>query len=340
MIKKLAIVLLLVVAASVAVMLYAKSEVTRYVEQPLNIESEQLVTIENGKTLKSALWMMEQQGWITGNTFARLLPHLYPEVVHIRAGTYQINPGETLQQALMTMVTGEEFQFTITFIEGSRFSEWRSQLDMAKGLVHKTKDLSEAEIAKVLGESHQKLEGLLLAETYHYTEGMSDLDILKRAHQSLTRELDAAWQTRQKNLPLDTPYQALILASIIEKETAIESERQRIASVFVNRLNKGMRLQTDPTVIYGMGDKYDGNIRKKDLSTPTSYNTYVINGLPPTPISMPGVDSIRAALNPEQSRYLYFVASGNGGHVFTKSLAEHNRAVRDYLRNLRANKSN
>ncbi|WP_089140232.1 endolytic transglycosylase MltG [Vibrio rumoiensis] len=340
MIKKLAIVLLLAVAAFIAVMFYAKSEVTNYLQQPLKLDSKQLITIKHGKTLKSALWLIEKNGWINKSSFSRLLPHLHPEVVHIRAGTYQVTPGETLQQVLLTMVAGDEYQFTITFIEGSRFIEWREQLNRAKGLQHQTAGMTEAQIAKALGESREKLEGLLLAETYHYTEGMSDLDILKRAHQSLSHELDNAWQTRQENLPLKTPYDALILASIIEKETAVGSERQRIASVFVNRLNKGMRLQTDPTVIYGLGDKYDGNIRKKDLSTPTPYNTYVINGLPPTPIAMPGVDSIQAAVNPEQSAYLYFVASGNGGHVFSKSLVEHNRAVRDYLRKLRANKSN
>lgn len=336
MIKKLAILLFLAITVFVAVIFYAKSEVTHYLEQPLKLKSTQLITIEHGKTLKSALWRLEQKDWINKNPFSRLLPHLYPEVVHIRAGTYQVAPGDTLQNALMTMVAGDEFQYTITFIEGSRFSEWREQLDKGEGLVHKTKEMSEAEIAHALGERHEKLEGLLLAETYHYTEGMSDLDILKRAHQSLTRELEQAWQSKQQNLPLNTPYHALILASIIEKETAVESERQRIASVFVNRLNKRMRLQTDPTVIYGLGDKYDGNIRKRDLTTPTPYNTYVINGLPPTPIAMPGVESIRAALNPEHSTYLYFVASGNGGHVFSKSLAEHNRAVRSYLKKLRS----
>lgn len=338
MIKKLILVFIFVLALGMALVFYAKEQVKDYLLQPMQLSSEQLVTVEHGKTLRSALWSMEKQGWIEGNHFSRLLPHLYPEVVHIRAGTYQVKPGETLQQVLTTMVSGEEHQFSLTFIEGSQFKEWRTQFAQAPQLKQQTATMTEAEIAKAIGAGHDKLEGLLLAETYHYTAGMSDLDILKRAHKALTRELDKAWQTKQTHLPLKTPYQALILASIIEKETAIESERTRIASVFVNRLNKGMRLQTDPTVIYGLGDSYDGDIRKKDLSTPTPYNTYVINGLPPTPIAMPGVESIQAALNPEQSRYLYFVASGDGGHVFSRSLAEHNRAVQNYLRKLRASK--
>ncbi|OJI45892.1 putative aminodeoxychorismate lyase [Vibrio vulnificus] len=202
-------------------------------------------------------------------------------------------------------------------------------------LVHELAGLSEAEIAKRLEIPYEKLEGLFLAETYHYTYGTSDVELLKRAHEKLNRVLDKHWQQRQDKLPLKNSYEALILASIIEKETAIDEERERVASVFVNRLNKRMRLQTDPTVIYGMGEAYDGNIRKKDLRTPTPYNTYVINGLPPTPIAMAGEASIAAALNPENSSYLYFVASGKGGHVFSKTLAEHNRAVRAYLRELK-----
>ncbi|MFA0232494.1 endolytic transglycosylase MltG, partial [Vibrio sp. 10N.261.45.A7] len=199
-------------------------------------------------------------------------------------------------------------------------------------------DMSEKEIAEKLGIENEKLEGLFLAETYHYTYGTSDLDLLKRAHRDLMNVVNEEWENRADKLPLKSPYEALILASIIEKETAVASERERVSSVFVNRLNKRMRLQTDPTVIYGMGDSYDGNIRKKDLRTPTPYNTYTMSGLPPTPIAMAGKASINAALNPEKSNYLYFVASGTGGHVFSKSLTEHNRAVRAYLKQLRKNK--
>ncbi|OEF26927.1 endolytic transglycosylase MltG [Vibrio rumoiensis] len=339
MIKKLILLFIILVVAGVGAVMFAKSEVESYLNQPIKIGSDDLVTVEHGMSLRSTLSKMERAELIQASQFERLLPRLYPDFVHIKAGTYQVIPQMTLKGLLTEMVAGNEYQFTITFIEGSRFSEWRDQLLKAKGLKHKTEAMTEADIAKALGSDKEKLEGLMLAETYHYTEGTSDLAILKRSHKALVKQLNAAWETRQEGLPLQTPYQALTLASIIEKETAIESERERIASVFVNRLNKGMRLQTDPTVIYGLGDKYDGDIRKKDLTTPTPYNTYVINGLPPTPIAMPGVDSIKAALNPEKSPYLYFVASGNGGHVFSKSLAEHNRAVRNYLKQLRANKS-
>ncbi|MCE7601455.1 endolytic transglycosylase MltG [Vibrio fluvialis] len=335
MIKKLVSLLFTLLALAAVGYFYVTKQVDVYLSQPLDIQSEQLVTIPSGTSLNGALSLMTKHGWIDSQFAEKLVRRFHPELTQIKAGTYQLMPDMKLAQALKLLVSGKEHQFAITFVEGSRFSEWVAILEQNEQLKHTLTESSEADIAKQLGIEQSKLEGLFLAETYHFTKGVSDLDILKRAHRKLEGILNSAWETRQENLPLTSPYQALILASIIEKETAVESERERIASVFVNRLNKRMRLQTDPTVIYGMGDNYDGNIRKKDLRAPTPYNTYVINGLPPTPIAMPGEASIRAALNPEQSAYLYFVASGNGGHVFSKNLTEHNRAVRAYLKQLR-----
>lgn len=335
MIKKLIISIIALLVVASAGYFYVLSQVNQYLAQPLLLEKAEIVTVPQGTSLNGALKLLADKQWIQESIAARLLHRLHPELAKVKAGTYQLTPDMTLQQALLQIISGKEHQFSITFVEGSRFSEWLAILHATPELSHTLENLSEADIAGKLGIDRDKLEGLFLAATYHFTRGTSDLDILRRAHGKLQSILDAAWEKRQPELPLKDSYDALILASIIEKETAVESERGRISSVFINRLEKGMRLQTDPTVIYGMGESYDGNIRKKDLRTPTPYNTYVINGLPPTPIAMAGKASINAALNPEKGSYLYFVASGEGGHVFSKTLAEHNRAVRAYLKQLR-----
>ncbi|MDF2155954.1 endolytic transglycosylase MltG [Vibrio sp. CAU 1672] len=338
MIKKLLAVVVLIAVIGAAGAFYVVSQTKQYTKGVILLEQPQLLTVESGTSFHRVMRDLVKNNIIEASEYTRLMPHLYPELLQVRAGTYQLVPQMTLYQVLEHLNTGKEHQFAITFVEGSRFTEWIAQLSAAPSVTHDLTGLSEKEMAGKLGIERDKLEGLFLAETYHYTAGTSESQILERAHSKLNKILDAHWQERQEKLPLKDKYEALILASIIEKETAIDSERERVASVFVNRLNKRMRLQTDPTVIYGMGDAYDGNIRKKDLRTPTPYNTYTINGLPPTPIAMAGEASIEAALNPENSNYLYFVASGKGGHVFSKSLAEHNRAVRAYLRELRKNK--
>ncbi|SHO56014.1 endolytic transglycosylase MltG [Vibrio quintilis] len=310
-------------------------KVDAYLSQPLNVSGTELFSVKWGQSLRALLVVFQQQHWLDDAIGSHFIHRFYPEFTQIKAGTYQVQSGESLRTVLSRFVAGDEFQFSITMIEGSRFKDWLEKLSAEKKLKHTLTGLTEAEIAQKLSIPHKKLEGLFLAETYHFTEGTSDLDILQRAHTKLNQVLENAWQHKAENLPFQSPYEALILASIIEKETSVDGERKRIASVFVNRLNKKMRLQTDPTVIYGMGDTYDGNIRKKDLRTPTPYNTYVIRGLPPTPIAMVGVASLEAVMNPAVTNYLYFVASGRGGHVFSKSLSEHNRAVRNYLKQLR-----
>ncbi|MDN3610504.1 endolytic transglycosylase MltG [Vibrio ostreicida] len=315
---------------------YVTRTIDQYIAQPLQLEQQEIYTLESGMSFHHLLADLTQKQLIEANSLSKLVGYFYPQLTQVKAGTYLLTPELNLNQTLALFKTGKEHQFAITFVEGSTFAEWREALQNSPYLEHTIDGMSEQKIAKNLGLEYDRLEGLFLAETYHYTMGTSDLDILARAAKKLKNIIDEQWQQRQDNLPLKNHYDALILASIIEKETAVETERSRISSVFVNRLNKRMRLQTDPTVIYGMGEEYDGNIRKKDLRTPTPYNTYVIFGLPPTPIAMPGEASIVAALNPEQSRYLYFVASGTGGHVFSKSLNEHNRAVRAYLKKLRS----
>ncbi|WP_038172878.1 endolytic transglycosylase MltG [Vibrio pacinii] len=337
MIKKIALLLLFVAVFLTAGYSYVTKQVEQYITQPLQLKEAQIFTIEPGTSFNRVLINLTQADLINPSDWVKLVRRFYPQLTQLRAGTYLLEPNLTLAEALAEFKQGKEHQFAITFIEGSTFKQWLEILRSAPYLEHELQGLSEAQIGQKLGLEHSKLEGLFLAETYHYTFGASDFDILKRAADKLQIVLDQHWAQRQEKLPLKSAYEALILASIIEKETAIDSERERVASVFINRLNKRMRLQTDPTVIYGMGDKYDGNIRKKDLRTPTPYNTYTIAGLPPTPIAMPGEASIAAALNPEQSDYLYFVASGNGGHVFSKTLVEHNRAVRAYLKQLRSN---
>nr|WP_284676654.1 endolytic transglycosylase MltG [Vibrio sinus] len=330
--------MILFIAVAAGSFWFVNGQVNQYLNQPLLIDSSQLVTVDSGTNLKEVLKDLTQRNWISSSPYARIVDRFRPDLTDIKAGTYDFKPDETLGKILALLVSGKEHQFSITFIEGSRFSEWMKQLEDTPYIEHTLKGMSEADIAAKLGIKEKDLEGLFLPQTYNYTAGTTDLEILRRAHKALFKHLDELWKDRQKDLPIKTPYDALILASLIEKETAIESERITIASVFVNRLNKHMRLQTDPTVIYGMGSAYHGNITKKDLRTPTPYNTYIIRGLPPTPIAMAGLASIKAALHPGESPYYYFVASGTGGHVFSKTLTQHNIAVRAYLRKLRSNK--
>lgn len=261
----------------------------------------------------------------------RLWLKFHPELAAVRQGVYRLEPGTRLRDALMTFVDGDVYQLRVTLVEGLRLSDWLKRLAESEYLDSELDGVSEAELAERLGVEQDKLEGLFLPETYSYTPGETDLLILQRAHQEMQQFLDEAWEDRAPGLPISSPYEALILASIIEKETGIAEERPLIASVFVNRLRRGMRLQTDPTVIYGMGEDYDGNIRKRDLQTHTAYNTYMIDGLPPTPIAMPSKEAILAALQPAQSDYYYFVAMGEGRHYFSRTLREHNSAVRRYI---------
>ena len=260
-----------------------------------------------------------------------LMARLSGKASAIKAGNYLLTSGMTPYQIFEMMSDGDVTQAGITFIEGWTFRQMREELNNAEGLEHVSMELTDAQIMERIGASESNPEGLFFPDTYYFVQGMSDIDILQRAYQAMQTKLQAAWAAKAEGLPYQTPYQALIMASLVEKETAKAAERPLVAKVFLNRLKIGMRLQTDPTVIYGLGEKYDGNLHKVDLQTDTPYNTYTREGLPPTPIAMPGMASIEAALNPAtQSSALYFVSKGDGSHFFSNSLEEHNRAVARY----------
>jgi UPF0755 protein len=303
----------------------------QFLHTPLNIPGEGLVfNLEPGASgaeivRQLGLLGLTRPGW-EWRILMRLEPHVY------QVGEYRLEAGMLPEDVLRSLSSGEVVQHRITLVEGWTFRQFATALRANEVLEHEL-DLDAGPqwklVAEALGVDHP--EGWFLPETYQFTRGDSDRDILARAHQSMKTELEKAWSSRDLDVPVASPYQMLILASIIEKETALNEERGRIAGVFTRRLKEKMRLQTDPTVIYGMGESYDGNIRRKDLQADTPYNTYTRHGLPPTPIAMPGRASLMAAAHPEEGEALYFVANGNGGHTFSATLEEHQAAVRKLL---------
>lgn len=250
----------------------------------------------------------------------------------IKAGEYALTPGMTPPQLLDLLVSGRSIQYPVTLIEGRGFREVLSSIADQPGFKHELKGLSDAEIRDALGLDIEHLEGWFFPDTYLFRRGTSDIQVLRRAHERMREVLAEEWARRDPDLPLATPYEALILASVIEKETGLGSERPEIAGVFVRRLRKGMRLQTDPTVIYGLGEDFDGNLTRAHLETDTPYNTYTRAGLPPTPIALPGRAAIHAALHPKDGEAIYFVARGDGSHYFSATLDEHNCAVQRFQR--------
>ncbi len=289
-------------------------------------------SIRPGSSLRSATRQMVESGVELNAWQFNLLGRLLGKAGAIKAGSYEVGRGVTPLALLDKLGAGEVSQAELVFIEGWTFRQMRAALDADVDVKHDSVALSDAEIMGRLGAAGRSPEGLFFPDTYLFGKGTSDLDLLKRAYKAMDRQLQAAWQQRAPDLPYRSPYEALIMASVIEKETGQATDRSLIGGVFVNRLRIGMMLQTDPTVIYGLGEKFDGNLRKKDLLKDTPHNTYTRGGLPPTPIAMPGQASLQAALNPAKTQALYFVARGDGSSEFSRTLAEHERAVTKYQR--------
>ena len=289
-------------------------------------------SLKHGSSLKGVAKQLTAAGVLSEPWNFVVMARLLGKAGAIKAGNYQLESSLTPLQLLRKITEGDVSQSKITFIEGWSIYQLRSALDAHPSISHDTKGLDERELLKLVDAQENTLEGLIFPDTYYFSNGMSDTAILKRAYRIMQQKIADAWQERAPDLPYASPYEALIMASIVEKETGKASERPQIAAVFINRLRIGMRLQTDPTVIYGLGQSFDGNLRKRDLTADTAYNTYTRAGLPPTPIAMPGYESIQAALHPAETKAIYFVAKGNGSHQFSSSLEEHNRAVNQYQR--------
>jgi UPF0755 protein len=328
-IRKVLITLTVLLSLILVSVYWGKNKLNNYLNASL-VDQTTLFTVKDGSNFSRLGNTLLNNAMLSDLTWWKLLGKLHPELTNIKSGTYQFQEGFTLQDILITLTQGNEYQFKVTFVEGSTFKEWLEIFNNAEML--KPLDKSESELLAALASPHKKLEGLLFPETYHYSANMSAFKIIRKAYNHQQQVLEKLWADRDKNLPLKTPYEALILASIVEKESGLSADRDKIASVFVNRLRRGdMRLQTDPTVIYGMGDRYNGRIRSKDLRELTPYNTYRIDGLPPTPIAMPSEAALYATLHPSTTNYLYFVSKGDGTSYFSKSLKEHNRAVQKYI---------
>ena len=338
--KKFFVFLLILLLILSGVGFWGYQKLTEFVHTPVNATQDQLLTIDRGTTGSKLAALLEQEKILEHADLLPWLLKLQPQLNKVKAGTYSLTGVKTLQDLLDMINSGKEAQFSVKFIEGKTFKEWRKNLENAPHLKQTLQGKSDKEIMALLDipavakavYEWNNMDGWLYPDTYNYTPNSTDLELLKRSTTRLQKALDKAWSERDENLPLADPYQMLILASIVEKETGVAAERPQVASVFINRLKANMKLQTDPTVIYGMGEGYTGNIRKKDLETITPYNTYMIEGLPPTPIAMVSESALQAVAHPAKTDFYYFVADGSGGHKFTRNLNEHNKAVQEYLR--------
>ena len=310
----------------------------RHVEAPLRLGPEgQLLEVAAGSSLRSVARQLRERQWLDSARAFVWYARLRGDSGHIRAGEYELEPGTSAAALLDQLVAGKVLLHSLTVIEGWTFRQLRAALGAHRAVTETLTALSDEQVMARLGRAGEHPEGRFFPDTYRFPRGTTDQAVLERAFETMDEQLAEMWSGRDLELPLRTPYEALILASIVEKETALDIERARIAGVFMNRLRKDMRLQTDPTVIYGLGESFDGNLRRRDLERDTPYNTYTRKGLPPTPIALAGSASLQAVLHPQQTDALYFVATGeaDGSHYFSATLAEHNRAVQRYLARLR-----
>jgi UPF0755 protein len=298
-------------------------------KMPLKVEKSTLFKVERGTGFNQLCQAWQAKQWVDSCFKFQVLAKLDPTLTDLKAGLYELDTSTVIDN-IRRINEGAQVSFSFTIIEGQPLREVVANIAKQP---HLTQDLDPENLATQISNTQENLEGWLFPDTYHYHSEDSASGLLKRAYSKMQQELEAAWQKRAPDLVLNSPYEALILASIIEKETGLASERPLISAVFTNRLKTNMRLQTDPTVIYGIGADFDGDIKRKDLTTYTPYNTYKIKGLPPTPIAMPSKAALLAAVNPPESEYVYFVSKGDGSHQFSKTLQEHNRAVKQYQLN-------
>ena len=304
-------------------------------EQKLALDQEQLIEVAKGSSPGQELEQLAARNILQGAFWLRLYWRLELKA-SLHSGEYRLTPEMTARDLLGLWQRGEVVQYKLTLVEGWTFKQVREALAAQQALQHLSEDLSDAQLMERLGYAGEHPEGRFFPATYNFVRGSTDLDLLRQAYRKMAKVLAAEWAVRAADLPYETPYQALIMASLIEKETGVGHERAAIAGVFVRRLTQGMLLQTDPTVIYGLGARYQGRLTRDHLRAPSAYNTYLLKGLPPTPIAMPGRAALHAALHPASGNSLYFVAKGDGSHEFNATLEAHNKAVRAYQLKRRA----
>lgn len=311
-------------------LLYGVWEVNKTLYRPIVLgAASQTVLVGQGETLTSVVNRLATEG-IVRHPHWLLLYARWKNQTHIRAGEYELQQGITGETLLQKLASGKVIQYQVTFVEGNTFADTLKLLASQKKLINDIDSLNDEAYKKLLGFSRNQTEGWFFPDTYSYVSGMKMSDVLRVAHNRMNSILDEEWKKRAADVPYKTPYEALIMASIVEKETGVADERKQIAGVFVRRMKKGMKLQTDPTVIYGLGKNYDGNLKRSQLKEYSPWNTYVIDGLPPTPIAMPGRAAINAALHPAEGSALFFVARGDGTHTFSETLEQHQNAINEY----------